>query len=132
MLGGGQSFSGVYTSLDLNHRLNQYVDYTLSLGRNISFAFSGGTVDMYFAQWKANWHLFKKTSLTTLFDYQHGSQLGVGPEKFDRYGPAIFLGRTLTEKLDATLGCQLYWRGSSLAGRDYTALIISSNLRYRF
>ena len=132
LLGGGQNFSGVYTTLDLNHRLNQYVNYTLSLGHNISFALAGGTVDMYFAEWKANWHIFKKTSLSTAFDYEHGSQISTSPETFDRYGPAINLGRSLTEKLDATLGCQMYWRNSNLPGRDYSTYVISSNLRYRF
>ena len=130
--GGGLTYSGVYTALDLNHRLNQYVDYTLSLGRNINFAFSGGTVDLYFAEWKANWKIFRKTSLATSFNYEHGSQIGSNPETFDRYGPAINLGRPITEKLDGTLGLQFYWRGSNLAGRDYTACVISSNLRYRF
>ena len=129
---GAQDFSGVYASLGVTHRLNQYLDYTLSAGRTINFAFSGGTIDLYFVRWDASWKIFQKTTLSTSFDYEHGSQLGLNAEIFDRYGPAINFGRAITERMNATLGCQFYWRGSNLAGRDYTTFIISSNLRYRF
>ena len=37
------NFSGMYAQLDITHRLNQYVDYTLSGGRTLSVAFAGGT-----------------------------------------------------------------------------------------
>lgn len=129
---GGQNFSGVYVSLALNHRLNQFVSYSLSVGRNVSFALSGGTLDLYSFNWSANWKIFQKTSLSTSFDFEHGSQLSSGAETFDRYGPAINLGRNITEKMNGSIGFQYYWRGSNLAGRDYTAFTITSNLSYRF
>src|ERR1039457_1681920 len=118
---GTGNFSGIYFQLGLSHRLNQYVDYSLNLGRSVNFALSGGTIDLYYARWAANWKIFRKTFLSTSFDYENGSQIGSGGEKFTRYGPGITLGRPLTDKLSGSVGCQYYWRGSNLAGRDYTA-----------
>jgi hypothetical protein len=129
---GAQTFRGVYAELDLIHRLNQYVEYTLSGGRSVNFAFFGGTVDLYFARWNANWKIFRKTSVSTSFDFEHGTQLGIGAETFDRYGPGISFGRMITEKLSGDISGQFYWRDSNLANRDYTAFIISSNFRYKF
>lgn len=126
------NFRGVYAQLDLTHRVNQYVDYTLSGGRSINFAFYGGTVDLYFARLGANWKIFQKTSLATGFEFDHGSQLGYAAETFDRYGPSVSLARPITRKLSGDLGCQYYWRGSNLPGRSYSDFIVSTDLRYKF
>ena len=130
--GQSEEFSGLYAQLTLRHDLNQYVNYTLSSGRSINFAFYGGTVDMYFARLQANWNIIRKITLSTLFEYEHGSQLAVGAETFDRYGPAIIVGRMLTRKLSANLAYQYYWRGSDLPGRDYVVNIATLNLTYQF
>lgn len=127
-----QRFTGIYGEIDVTHRLNQFMSYTLSGGRSVNFAFFGGTVDLYYARWNADWKIFRKTSVSTSFEYDHGSQLGVGAETFDWYGPGISLGRMLTEKLSGSLGARYFWRGSNLAGRDYTDFIVSSSLRYKF
>ncbi len=125
-------FSGIYAQLEVRHRLNQYMDYTLTAGRSLNFAFFGGTVDLYFARWNANWKIFLKTSVATSFDFEHGKQLGVTAESFSRYGPAITLGRPITQKLSGSLGYRFYWRDSNLASRGYTSSIVTSDLSYRF
>lgn len=129
---GAGDFSGIYAQLELQHRLNQYVDYTLTAGRSLNFAFFGGTVDLYFARWDARWKIFRKTSVSTSFDFEHGKQLGAGAETFSRYGPAFSLSRPITEKLSGSVGYHYYWRESSLAGRGYTSSIVTSDLSYRF
>ncbi len=125
-------FSGIYAQLDVAHRLNAKLDYTLSGGRSINFGLFGGAVDMYFARLAANWNLLRKFALGTTFSYEHGSQLNTGTETFDRFGPGLTLGHTITSKLSGSLGYQYYWRGSSLPGREYTANIVSLNFSYRF
>jgi len=128
------AYSGIYAQVDLGHRLNQYVDYTLSGGRNISFAFFGGTVDLYSVRWGADWHVLRKFSLNTGFEYDHGRQIGVGSvaETFDRYGPSVGLGRAITAQLSTVLSYQLFWRASNLPGNDYLNNVVSANLNYRF
>jgi hypothetical protein len=125
-------FSGLYADLELTHRLNKYVDYTLSAGRTINFAFYGGNVDLYFVRWQAHWHFLHKIDLGTAFDYEHGTQLGVGGETFDRYGPVFSVGRAITPKLSASLNYQYFWRSSNVPGRDYAANIVTLNGTYRF
>jgi hypothetical protein len=125
-------FQGVYSELDLNHRVNQYVDYTLSGGRTVNFAYFGGTVDLYFARWQANWKVLRKIEIGTSFQYDHGTQLSLGGETFDRYGPGLSVGRTITHKLYASLSYQFYWRGSDTPNRDYTDNVLLLNGTYQF
>jgi hypothetical protein len=128
----GTEFSGVYAQVSLGHRLNQYVNYTLSGGRSLNFALYGGTIDLYYARLNANWNILQKVSLGTSFDFEHGSQVSSGNETFDRYGAGITLGRAITSKLSGSLGYRYYWRGSDVSGRNYTANIVSLNLSYAF
>ncbi len=125
-------FTGVYAQLDLTHRVNQYMSYTLSGGRTISVAFFGGTVDRYFAHWQANWQILRKMTLGTTFSYEHGTQEFFGAETYDQYGPGINLSRALTANLSSSLGYQIYWRNSDLRDRNYTVNIVSLNLNYTF
>src|ERR1019366_9094327 len=37
-------FSGMYGQIEIRHRVNQYMDYSLSGGRSLSVAFYGGTI----------------------------------------------------------------------------------------
>ena len=68
-------FIGMYGQLDITHRVNQYVAYTLSGGRTINVAYYGGTIDRYFAHWQANWQILQKMSLGTSFSYEHGTRV---------------------------------------------------------
>ncbi len=126
------NFQGAYGQLVLMHRLNQFVSYTLSGGRTVSFAFSGGTIVLDTANWHATWNLIEKTSLGTSFILEHGSQIGFGAETFDRFGPAVNIGRNITDKLSASLNYQFLKRSSDQPGRGYTANILSLNFSYNF
>jgi hypothetical protein len=125
-------FSGMYGQLDITHRVNQYVEYTLSGGRNISVAFAGGTIDRYFARWQAGWKIVRKVTLGTSFSYEHGTELDVGGETYNQYGPGISLSRAITAKLTSSLGYQYYWRDSNQPNRNYTVNVVSLNLNYTF
>ncbi len=124
--------SGVYFQLSLSHRLNQYLEHSLSGGRTLNFSFYGGTVDLYFARWLANWNVLHGWMVGTSIEYEHGSQLGVQPEIFDRVGPRLSLGRPITAKLSGSLAYQYYWRGSDLADHDYAVNVLTLSLAYRF
>jgi len=89
-------------------------------------------VDLYYAQVHANWNLLRKINLSTSFEFEHGSELSFYSEVFDRYGPAVSLGRPITAKLYASAGYQFYWRGSDVAGRDYTVNLLTGRMEYRF
>jgi hypothetical protein len=125
-------FAGMYGQLDITHRVNQFVAYTLSGGRTLNVAYYGGTIDRYFMHWQANWQILQKVTLGTSFIYEHGTELVAGAETYDQYGPGLSLSRPITAKLTSGLGYQLYWRDSNLAGRNYTVQVVSLSLSYRF
>jgi hypothetical protein len=129
---GVSDFTGFYGQLEIQHRVNQFVDYTLSAGRSISFAFYGGSVDLIYARLMANWNILQKIGLNTTLQYEHGNELTGTQEIFDRYGAAIHLSRALTAKLSGGLGYEIWWRTSDVAGRDYTVNVVSLNMSYRF
>ena len=112
--------SGFYGLLNLNHRVNGFLDYTLSGGRSLNASLSGGFVDLYKAEISANWKIFLEMTLTTGFLYQNGTQLltGLG-ESFDQYGPLVRLGRLITRKWSASLLYQHLQRDSDQPGRSY-------------
>jgi hypothetical protein len=131
-LPNGSEMSGLYAQLTLNHRLNQYVDYELGGGRNITFTFYGGTVDLYYARLQANWKFMRKVALSTWCNYEYGSQLTFYAETFNRVGPGISVSRWLTTQLEARVGYQFYWRSSDLPDRDYTVNLLTARLTYKF
>ncbi len=134
--------TGLYAQVALTHRLNQYVSYSLTGGRNLTFSYYGGTVEDYYLNFSANWNLIYKMTLSTSLGFDHGTQkfsyvsggrLGVRTENFDRYAPGVSLGRNLTQKLSAALQYRYFLRDSDLgpSGR-YAANIVTLDLRYRF
>jgi hypothetical protein len=125
-------FSGMYADIDIRHRVNQYMEYTLSGGRTLNIAFYGGTVDQYFVTWQGNWKILQKVTLGTSFSYVHGTDLYTGGETYDQYGPGISLSRPITAKLSTSLGYQFYLRDSNLPDRNYIVNVVSLNLNYAF
>jgi hypothetical protein len=124
--------SGLYAQLDLTHRVNEYVDYTLSGGKTIGTSFWGGAVDQDFVNLRANWRIVRKVTVSTSFSYFHGTYLYNGGGTYDQYGPGISFSRPITAKLSSSLGYQFYLRDSNSAGQNYTASIVSLNFNYSF
>jgi hypothetical protein len=126
-----QEFTGVYARLGLSHRVNRHLDYLLEAGRSINFGFFSGTVDLYTGLLEARWHLFQKLSLSTGFEFEHGTELTAGGETFDRFGPRMSLERPLTSKMSGVLRYQYYQRQSDLAGGDYEVNLVTLSIAYR-
>ena len=123
---------GLYAHMALTHDLNQYLDYTLSGGKNITFALYGGTVDLSYARLRTNWHFIRKCRLAVTLTYEHGIEVTVGGETFDRFGPGISFERSLSDGLTAGLEYQFYQRASDAPNAGYTANIILARLIYEF
>jgi len=124
--------SGIYAQLEIRHRVNQYVEYSLSGGQTIGTDFWGGAIDQYFATWQASWRIMRKVTLGTSFSYYHGTYLYAGGGTYDQYGPGISLSRSITAKLSSSLGYQFYLRDSNTPGGNYTVNVVSLNFNYAF
>jgi hypothetical protein len=131
-LSTAEDFRGFYSTLDITHHLNKFLDYTLSGGHHLDSSLAGGSVDLYMTDLSLKWRIFQKTALATSFQYYHGSQVFVGGETFDQYGPQASLNRKMTKNLTGTLMYQFYQRSSDVPGREYTVNIISLDLMYQF
>jgi hypothetical protein len=135
---GGQALNtatnldGVYAQIQLKHRVNQKLEYTLMGGRSITFALYGGTTDLYSAILDARWRLLRKIIVGLGFTYYHGTQLLVGGETYDQYGPRISLSRPITAKLTGGLSYQYYWRTSNEANRSYNVGVVGLDLNFKF
>jgi hypothetical protein len=127
-----KNLSGVYAQLSLTHRLNRFLDYSISGGRTLSSTFYGGTVVLLDARVALNWNILRNITLSTAFAYEHGTQAYSTSEVFDRYGPSVALARRITSRLSASLGYQYYWRGSDLPNRDYSNNLLRLDVSYRF
>jgi hypothetical protein len=127
-----RDFGSYYATVSASHRLNRFVQYTVSGGRNLSTTLLGGPIDSYTANISADWKIFQKVSLATGFNYDRGTQVIDGGETFEQYGPDIGLGRKITRKLSGTLRYQFLKRQSNLPGRDYTLDVVTLNLGYQF
>jgi hypothetical protein len=124
-------FTAIYARLDVSHRLNRFMEYVLKGGRNISFGFFGGTIDLYDAALQVRWHVFQKISLGTWFGFEHGSQVLVGRETFSRFGPGLSIERPITRKMSGSVRYQYYQRQSDVAGGGYAVNILTMSLAYR-
>lgn len=127
-----RDFSGLYAQCVITHRVNEHISYSLNGSRNVQTTLQGGAVEVYSAMWQATWRVIRRTSLSTSFVYNHGSNLYSGGETFDQYGPQVRLGWLLSERLSSSLGYQTYWRTSNESGRDYSVNIVSLGLHYAF
>jgi hypothetical protein len=125
-------FSGIYAQLEFQHQLNEYVRYTLSGGRTITFAYYGGAVDLFYGHLIANWKVLRKIGLVTSLDYEHGTEGTFSQETFNRYGGSVSVSRPITAKSSASLRYQIYSRTSNLEGRDYLNNIVSLIFNYSF
>lgn len=127
-------FTGMYFSLDLNHRINQYVNYNLSIGRMVNAAFYGGPTEQYYARLGAIWQILEKISLSTTLSYEQGTQFSGSMQPYSRYGFGVGVGRSITKKLTASLDTQFYIRqsDSDASNQNYNLYTITLNLNYQF
>ncbi|MGO8677909.1 MAG: hypothetical protein ACLQVX_18825 [Limisphaerales bacterium] len=131
----GKTLEGVYFRASVNHQANQYLQYGLSGGRDLSFSTYGGNQDAYSVGVNAFWDVSRRTKLNASFSYYNGTTGyltggGLRPEAFDWYAPSVGAQWKVTSRLTADLAYHYYSRGSSTA--SYEVNVASLNLRYRF
>lgn len=128
--------SGLYFSLSLSHRVNQWVNYTLSAGRSTDLSAYGQAQSYYTVRVDPNWILFKKFSLSTPFWWREASlaynSTAYQNQNYDQFGLGASLGRSLSQKLTGTISYQWIKETSDQANLNYTVNIVSLNFTYRF
>jgi hypothetical protein len=132
------SVGSLYFQFSVSHRVNRFLNYSLSAGRSTESSAYGQPYDRYFVRLEPSWTLFKNYQLSTPIFWEKGSQLANqlygsgGSTDYNQYGAGINIGRSITQKLSGTLGYQFVRESSGQSGLNYTANIVSLNFSYRF
>ena len=128
--------SGIYLSFSLSHRLNRFVNYTLTAGRSTALSAYGQAQTYYFVNLSPNWNIFKKYSLSTPISWRDGTTVynstASNSENYDQITLGLNVGRSLTQKLSAGISYQFVRETSNFASLNYTVNIVSLNFNYQF
>jgi hypothetical protein len=124
----------LYFQVTLSHRVNRFLNYSLSAGRSTDSSYYGQAYDYYFVRLQSNWSILKNYQLSTSFWWQKGNELYAlgGASDFDQYGAGVNLSRSLTKKLTGGLGYQYVRETSAQSNLNYTVNIISLSFSYQF
>jgi hypothetical protein len=126
--------TGLYFQLSVSHRVNRFLNYTLSAGRSTDYANFGIPDAYYFVRWQPDWNLFRKISLSTPIAWEKGTQLATGGSgaSFNQISAGINASYSLTKKLTGTLSEQFVRETSLQPNGNYTVNIVGLNLSYQF
>jgi len=133
------SAASFYFQFSVSHRVNRFINYSLSAGRSTQSSLFGQPTDLYFASLQPNWNFFRKYQLSTPLFWQRGNQLANqvygqqgGAGNYSQYGAGINIGRAITQKLSGTLAYQFIHQNSTASSGNYTINIVSLNFSYQF
>ena len=127
--------SGYYFDFSLTHRVNQFLDYSLTASRSTDLQAFGQPYNYYNVRLQPDWKIFKNYQLSTPFWWQQGTQLFTqagNSNDYNQYGAGINVGRQLTQKLTGTVSYQFVKETSNQSSLNYIVNIISLNLSYQF
>jgi hypothetical protein len=124
--------AGYYFQFSLSHRVNRFLNYTLSAGRSTDFGFYGQANSHYFARLQPSWNLFRKYQISTPLAWEHGSQTYNQAVDYDQFSMGINLGRQITKKLSGSVSYQFVKETSGQAGLNYMVNIVGLNFSYGF
>jgi hypothetical protein len=128
-----RSFDSYYLDLTVNHEVNKWFNYWLSVGRRIE----GGTpnaslyVDDY-AYYQANFYAIKDTRLGVHFSYDHGDTSGGFNEVFDRFGAGVFFDWSISQNLTVNVTYEFWRKDSELYNYGYVQNRLLFNATYKF
>lgn len=133
-----------YFSVDLNHRINEYIRHTLSGGRDIESGTFSDFREEFYGRYAIDWNIIRNVRLGTAFYFEHGRvpslviQQGatlrrfLNEETYDRFGASVSASYQLMQKLRTTLAYRFTIRDSDLQFRDYTQNALTLGFIYRF
>jgi hypothetical protein len=127
--------SGFYFDFSLSHRLNQFLNYSLSAGRSQDLQAYGQPYSTYFVRLTPNWNFIKNYQFSTPVWWVQGTQIfnqANTSNTYDQYGAGFNIGRPITQKLSSSLSYQFIKETSGQANLNYIVNIISLNFSYQF
>jgi hypothetical protein len=133
-----------YGRFDWRHRVNPWLSYSISAGREVRLGIYSEYEELWFARWMAEWSILQRTRLRTGLTFEDGRQPAQGYDRGDelvlflgqeyqRLGVTVGATREIRARLNATLGYRYYHRlDQSGVGVDYDSHVVSLTATYRF
>ena len=122
-----------YASLGITHRINNYMNQTLSVSKSNPTGLNSNFVGLTSLQHTFSWQLIRDVSLGSAEFIEYGTDSGGAlAENVWRYGGSVTLGYALTQKLGLSLTYSLTKRDSNVADRDYTQNVLTLGASYAF
>jgi len=108
----------------------------LSAGRSTDLSAYGQAQNYTYVNLNPNWNLFKKYTVSTPVSWRQGTRVNNNATSngadYQQLQLGLTVGRSLTQKLSASIGYQFVRETSDSATLNYTINIVSLNLNYRF
>ena len=133
-MAGISEMDSLYFQFSAAHEITEHISYSLSAGHSVDFAYNGQAYERLFVRLNPNWNVVRKFSITTPVWWEQGTQIAAHSFNYDQYGAGITVGRTLTQKLSASVYYQFVMRTTDQTSsyNDYTANIVGLSLNYQF
>ena len=136
--------STYYFNANISHTISQFIQHSLSGGRDLRLGTYSDFEEQYFARYNITWTIKQNLGLGTSLFYENGSYpplallvgsstpVFIGGEDYDRVGATVTLNYRFMEKLTSTLSYRILLKDSDVNSRDYTQNSINLGLTYRF
>ena len=124
--------TGMYAQFLVTHRVNQYINYSLSAGHSLDFAYNGQPYQRTFVRCQPQWNFLRNYPLGTSFGWEHGTEAYYQSASYDQFTAGINLGRQLTQKLSGSLSYQFVKETSGQPNLNYINNIVSLSFSYQF
>jgi hypothetical protein len=128
--------SSFYFSLEISHRLNDYVDLALDAGRQLRLGVNSELIDLWYVRPHAGFKLFEKAGLDMHVVFEQGTDTGnsllVANERYTFLGGGLGTSYQLMEKVVLRLGYDYFVKTSDIAFRSYHQNRIQFTVQYAF
>jgi hypothetical protein len=128
--------SNYYLDLNVAHRINEWMTFSLSAGRQTRLGVNSELIDFWYAHPVIAWGIFEKFRFDTHLTFESGSDTGnpvyVVNEDYTLLGGGIGASYPLLEKMLLTLNYDYAVKNSSEAVRDYHQHRVLLQIQYAF
>lgn len=125
-----------YLDLELSHRMNDVVSYTINAGRQLRLGINSELIDLWYARVGIGLRLIDQVGLGPHFVFEQGTDSGSpilqANEHYTLLGGGMGITYQLMEKLLAGLGYDYAVKDSSISERSYHQNRIQLQLQYTF
>ena len=135
-LAGGGEMTSLYFQFSVSHRITEHIDYLLTAGHSVDFAYNGQPYERLFVRLNPNWNVLWKFSISTPVWWEQGTQVAANALHYNQYGAGFTVSRALSQKLSASVYYQFVMETTDQAqagnNYNYTADIVGLNLSCQF